>query len=71
MNNNVKKSLSLITIILFSVQDKSAALRYISTCVSQSGVSNVQYLTDTTLPSGWKCQKMEDSIYYFSPRGER
>ena len=71
MNNNVKKSLSLITIILFSVQDKSAALRYISTCVSQSGVSNVQYLTDTTLPSGWKWQKMEDSIYYFSPRGER
>ena len=61
----------LINNNVFPVQDKSAALRYISTCVSQSEVSNVQYLTDTTLPSGWKCQKMEDSIYYFSPRGER
>jgi len=50
-------------------QDKSSALLYISTCVSQN--SNVQYLSDPTLPSGWKCQKIQDSIYYFSPRGER
>ena len=50
-------------------QDKSAALRYVATC-SGPGPS-VEYLTDPTLPQGWKCQKIQDSIYYFSPRGER
>jgi len=50
-------------------QDKQSAIRYISTCVSTS--SNVQYLSDNTLPSGWRCQKIQNCIYYFSPRGER
>ena len=51
-------------------QDKSSALRYAS---SSGGVSSgpVQYLYDSTLPPGWKCQKIQQSIYYFSPRGDR
>ena len=30
-----------------------------------------QYLEDGSLPSGWRCQRIQTSIYYFSPRGER
>lgn len=52
-------------------QDKYAAMRYVASNVSQGSNSSVQYLVDNTLPSGWKCQKIHDSIYYFSPRGER
>ena len=50
-------------------QDKSSALRYASnTLVSPSPVL---HLEDSTLPPGWRCQKIQNSIYYFSPRGER
>lgn len=30
-----------------------------------------QYLEDGSLPSGWRCQRIQTSIYFFSPRGER
>jgi len=48
-------------------QDKSAAMRYIAAGQGQA----VKYLEDSTLPSGWRCQRIQSSIYYFSPRGER
>jgi hypothetical protein len=47
---------------------KAAMLRHISEKKTSSGVV---YLEDTTLPQGWRCQKIESSIYYFSPIGER
>lgn len=50
-------------------QEKSAALRYISQ--TKDRVQGIKYLEDKTLPSGWKCQKIQNSIYYFSPKGER
>jgi len=50
-------------------QDKTAALRYIATTPGQS--QGVKYLEDSSLPSGWRCQRIQNSIYYFSPRGER
>jgi len=49
-------------------QDKSSALRYAS---NSSVGETVQYLADATLPQGWRCQKIQSSIYYFSPTGER
>ena len=54
-------------IVLF--QDKTAALRYIASSAGQDKA--VKYLDDDTLPSGWRCQRIQSSIYYFSPRGER
>ena len=51
------------------LQDKTAALRYIASSVGQSQA--VKYLEDGSLPSGWRCQRIQTSIYYFSPRGER
>jgi len=50
-------------------QDKTAALRYIASSAGQDKA--VKYLDDDTLPSGWRCQRIQSSIYYFSPRGER
>jgi len=50
-------------------QDKTAALRYIASSAGQG--QTVKYLDDNTLPSGWRCQRIQNSIYYFSPRGER
>lgn len=50
-------------------QDKTAALRYIASSVGQSQA--VKYLEDGSLPSGWRCQRIQTSIYFFSPRGER
>merc|ERR1711860_159602 len=29
----------------------------------------VEYLEDETLPTGWRCQRIESTIYYFSPVG--
>ena len=52
-----------------SVQDKTAALRYIGSAAGQGQA--VKYLEDSSLPSGWRCQRIQTSIYYFSPRGER
>ena len=51
------------------LQDKTAALRYIASSVGQSQA--VKYLEDGSLPSGWRCQRIQTSIYFFSPRGER
>lgn len=31
----------------------------------------VVYIEDDTLPVGWRCQKIESSIFFFSPIGER
>jgi len=45
--------------------DKCSALRSI-----RSG-ETVRYMKDDTLPAGWRCQNIESSIYYFSPKGER
>ena len=53
---------------VLSVQDKSSALRYASNSAVSGGV---QYLEDPSLPPGWRCQKIQNSIYYFSPLGER
>jgi len=44
-------------------------LRYIASSAGQDKA--VKYLDDDTLPSGWRCQRIQSSIYYFSPRGER
>lgn len=50
-------------------EDKTAALRYIANTGSQA--QGVKYVEDSSLPSGWRCQRIQSSIYYFSPRGER
>jgi len=52
-------------------QDKTAALRYIANSGVGTGQGTVKYLEDSSLPGGWRCQKIQNSIYYFSPRGER
>ena len=51
------------------LQDKTAALRYIASTAGQGQA--VKYVEDSSLPQGWRCQKIQNSIYYFSPRGER
>ena len=51
------------------LQYETAALQYIASSVGQSQA--VKYLEDGSLPSGWRCQRIQTSIYYFSPRGER
>jgi len=49
-------------------KDKASALK----CVKEdSAASPVRYMKDESLPAGWRCQKIETSVYYFSPKGER
>jgi len=48
-------------------KDKASALQ----SLSQEAALPVRYMKDASLPSGWRCQKIETSIYYFSPKGER
>ena len=55
-------------ILTINYQDKSSALRYAS---NSTASPPVQYLADSSLPTGWRCQKIQNSIYYFSPTGER
>jgi len=47
---------------------KAAMQRHISN--GKKSLS-VVYITDETLPEGWRCQKVESSIFFFSPIGER
>jgi len=58
-------------------KDKVSALRAVKAEVSslravKAEVSSpVRYMKDDSLPAGWRCQKIETSVYYFSPKGER
>jgi len=47
---------------------KAAMYRHIANLKNSGGVV---YLEDETLPSGWRCQMIESSIFFFSPVGQR
>ena len=65
-SSRLVSSLLLVSSSFSLLQDKSSALRY-----ANSSGGPVQYLSDPTLPPGWKCQKKQNSIYYTSPMGEK
>ena len=49
-------------------QEREAALAY---STSEAALSPSRNLHDSSLPTGWRVQRIQSSIYFFSPLGER